>query len=59
MSPDERQEILLEAYEQAARDLAEELERQVGRLSELLPAVEHGLRALRRHTAELEARLAA
>ena len=59
MAPDERELILLEAYEHAARDLAEELERQLERLGELLPVVEEGLRDLRRHTAELEARLAA
>jgi hypothetical protein len=59
MSPDERQAILLETYERAARDLAAELDAQLARLRALLPVVEERLRALRRHTSELEARLGA
>ena len=59
MSPEEREAILLEAYQRAAEDRRHDLELQLDRLAVLVPRLEENMRNLRRHTSELEARLAA
>lgn len=53
MSTDERQQILLESYQRAAQDLADELEVQLAKLRALLPETRDALASLHRNTAEL------